>query len=105
MNNFEKQVKSQSNIIENKKRYVTLLDKIILINGIVSGILQLESMSGFLSFIAVYLISSFLFVAFICKFRVSKYLENSIGDLIFEHIVREFLGYVMAWTFSYALIN
>ena len=102
---FSKQVKSGTNIQENKKRYETLLDKICLMAGVVTGILQLESTYGFLAFIITYLMSVILYTLWICGGKPGSFYENTISDLLFDNFTRELMGFIMAWTFSFALIG
>lgn len=102
---FNKQVKSGANIQENKKRYITLLDKICLVAGVVTGILQLESSMGFIAFLVTYLSTCLLYVIWICGCKPGAFYDNVVSDLIFDNFSRELMGFIMAWTFSFALIN
>lgn len=102
---FSEVAKSQMNIAINKQRYVTLQDKITLANGVATGILQLESLAGFSSFLIVYLLSLMIYAGWICKCKPGRYYENVTSDLLFDNFTRELFGFVMAWTFSYALIG
>lgn len=98
-------LQNMGNAMENKKTYVNLMDKISLISGVVTGILQLESWSGFRNFFIIYFTSMIIYILMICKRQPSRFYGNVINDLIFEVFMRELLGFIMAWTFSYALVG
>lgn len=98
-------LQNMDNMNYNKKMYINLMDKIALISGTVTGILQYESLAGFRNFFIIYFGCIILYVLFICKGKPSRFYGNVINDLIFEQLVRELLGFVMAWTFSYALVG
>ncbi|CCK71671.1 Emc6p KNAG_0H02560 [Huiozyma naganishii CBS 8797] len=102
---FTDPLKSGVNIALNKQTYVTYLDKICLVNGVAAGVLQLESLRGFLQFFVVYFACALIYVLIICKRQPSRFYEGVVNDLIFANVTRELMGFVMAWTFSYALIN
>ncbi|CAB4255767.1 similar to Saccharomyces cerevisiae YLL014W EMC6 Member of a transmembrane complex required for efficient folding of proteins in the ER [Maudiozyma barnettii] len=102
---FSKQVKSGTNTQENKKRYETLMDKVCLMAGVVTGILQFESTYGFLAFLITYLLTAILYVIGICGGHPELFYENIISDLLFDNFIRELMGFIMAWTFSFALIG
>lgn len=93
------------NVNYNKKLYLNMMDKISLISGTVTGILQYESLTGFCNFFIIYFGCIVIYILYICKRKPSRFYANVINDLIFEHLVRELLGFVMAWTFSYALVS
>lgn len=102
---FEKPVKSGTNIQENKKKYERLMDKVCLVAGAVTGILQLESTNGFIAFLATYMLTALVYVMWICKAKPGQYYESVISNIIFDNFARELMGFIMAWTFSFALIG
>ena len=87
------------------KMSISLLDNISLISGLVTGILQFESLAGFRNFLIIYFVCIIIYILFICKGKPSRFYGNVINDLIFEQLVRNFLGFVMAWMFSYELVG
>lgn len=105
IDNFDYPIKVAANMAENKKKYITLLDKVTLASGIVTGILQLESLAGFLSFLTVYLLSCLIYILWICQCRPARFYESIFNDLVAENFMRELLAFIMAWTFSYALVE
>ncbi|GMM55516.1 Emc6 protein [Maudiozyma humilis] len=102
---FDKPVKSGTNIQDNKKRYERLMDKVCLVAGAVTGILQLESTSGFVAFLITYLLTAALYVLWICGATPGQYYESVISNILFDNFMRELMGFIMAWTFSFALIG
>ncbi|EDO15777.1 hypothetical protein Kpol_478p13 [Vanderwaltozyma polyspora DSM 70294] len=98
-------IHSFENVSSNKKTLLYLLDSTSLVFGIGAGILQLESIYGFLMFFCCYFVVSTIFIAYICKFKPSKYYVNPIQEIYFDSLFRELAGFVMAWTFSYAFVG
>lgn len=98
-------LQNMDNVIFNKKAYINFMDKIALVSGVVNGILQFESLAGFRNFFIIYFTCLIAYILFICKGKPSRFYGNVINDLIFETLMRELLGFIMAWTFSYALIG
>ncbi|AQZ09580.1 EMC6 (YLL014W) [Zygosaccharomyces parabailii] len=98
-------VNSDEYVTENKKALLWVQDSTTLVFGIGAGILQLESFKGFAMFLAGYSGISLLYILWICKLQPAKYYQSPINDILIESFVRELTGYVMAWTFSYALVG
>ncbi|KAK5779850.1 Emc6p PWA37_001791 [Arxiozyma heterogenica] len=98
-------LQNMDNVNYNKKMYVNVMDKISLMSGTVTGILQYESLTGFRNFFIIYFGCIIIYILFICKGKPSRFYANVFNDLVFEHLVRELLGFVMAWTFSFALVG
>ncbi|CAL9730082.1 ER membrane protein complex subunit 6 [Monosporozyma unispora] len=98
-------LQNMDNVNYNKKAYIDFMDKISLLSGVVNGILQFESLAGFRNFFIMYFTCLFAYILFICKGKPSRFYGNVINDLIIETIMRELLGFIMAWTFSYALVG
>lgn len=98
-------LQNMDNVNYNKKIYVDLMDKICLVSGVVNGILQFESLAGFRNFFIIYFTCMIVYILFICKGKPSNYYRSVINDLVFETLTRELLGFIMAWTFSYALVG
>ncbi|CCD24503.1 Emc6p NDAI_0D01890 [Naumovozyma dairenensis CBS 421] len=96
---------SMPNVMENKKTLLFLQDSTTLIFGLCSGILQLESMNGFYMFVLSYVFVCSLFLMWICHGKPAKYFMSPIQDIFLESFFRELMGFVMAWTFSYALVG
>lgn len=98
-------IKSDANVVANKKRLLRLQDSTSLIMGLAAGILQLESLKGFYMFVASFTVISALYVVWICQLKPSKFYQSPIQEIFLESFFRELMGYVMAWTFSYALVG
>ncbi|QLQ81094.1 hypothetical protein HG537_0E04490 [Torulaspora globosa] len=98
-------IKSDVNVASNKKRLLLLQDKTSLVVGLAAGILQLESLNGFYMFIGSFMSIGALYILWICQLKPYKYYQNPIQEIFLEHFFRELMGFVMAWTFSYALIG
>lgn len=98
-------VNSDEYVTENKKALLWVQDSTTLVFGIGAGILQLESFKGFTMFVAGYFGVSLLYILWICKLQPGKYYQSPINDILIESFVRELTGYIMAWTFSYALVG
>ncbi|KAL3235136.1 hypothetical protein RNJ44_02924 [Nakaseomyces bracarensis] len=96
---------SALNIQSNKKVLLYLQDSTSLVFGLGAGILQLESWDGFFAFLIGYMSVSILFILWICQFKPQKFFESPIQDIIMDSFFRELTGFVMAWTFSYALVG
>lgn len=94
-----------ANVQSNKKKFVTLMDKISLINGVMAGILQLESFTGFANFAIVYTATICLYVVWICQSKPTKYYVTVWNDLLFENMIRHLLNFIMSWTFAYAMVG
>lgn len=99
------EVTSSDYVVRNKKTLLRVQDSTTLALGIGAGILQLESFKGFGMFIVGYLSVAIIFVTWICGLQPGRYYQSPINDILIESFVRELTGYVMAWTFSYALIG
>lgn len=99
------EVNSEEYITENKKALLWVQDSTTLVFGVGAGILQLESFNGFAMFVAGYLGVSLLYTIWICRVQPGKYYQSPINDILIESFIRELTGYVMAWTFSYALVG
>ncbi|CCE65845.1 hypothetical protein TPHA_0N00640 [Tetrapisispora phaffii CBS 4417] len=93
------------NIIKNKKSLLYVQDSTSLVFGLGAGIIQLESLNGFGFFLICYFSVSFLYSTWICQSNPSKYYLNPLYEIYFESLFRELTGYVMAWTFSYAIVG
>ncbi|QLL33533.1 hypothetical protein HG536_0E04440 [Torulaspora globosa] len=98
-------IKSDVNVAANKKRLLLLQDSTSLVVGIAAGILQLESLNGFYMFIGSFLSIGALYIIWICQLKPHKYYQSPVQEVFFEPFFRELMGFVMAWTFSYALIG
>lgn len=96
---------SALNILANKKLLLYLQDSTSLVFGLGAGILQLESWDGFTAFLIGYLGVCLFFTLWICQFRPQKFYESPIQDILMDSFFRELTGFVMAWTFSYALVG
>lgn len=92
-------------VAENKRALLWVQDSTSLVLGVGAGILQLESLKGFTMFVAGYLSVALLYIMWICRLQPNKYYQSPINDIFMESFVRELTGYVMAWTFSYALVG
>lgn len=104
MNNFGELTDSE-NVMLNKKRLLKLQDSTSLVIGLGAGILQLESLEGFYLFIGSYMSIGLLFILCICQSRPQKFYQSPIQDIFLESFFRELTGFIMAWTFSYALVG
>ncbi|AAS50215.1 AAL151Cp [Eremothecium gossypii ATCC 10895] len=96
---------SSRSVSFNKKRLLYVHDITSLVFGCGAGILQLESLQGFIMFAVSYLSISAIFAMRLCKFEPSKYFQNPVQDIILTSLFRELAGFVMAWTFTYALLS
>ena len=99
------EVTSSEYVAANKKALLWVQDSTALAFGIGAGILQLESFKGFAMFVVGYLSVALLYIIWICRLQPAKYYQSPINDIFIESFVRELTGYVMAWTFSYALVG
>lgn len=104
MDNFG-DIKNGINVMANKKILLWIQDSTSLVIGIGAGILQLESLQGFYMFVGSYLGVAMLYTLWICQLQPHKYYQNPIQDIVFDSFFRELTGFVMAWTFSYALVG
>lgn len=93
------------NIQLNKKKFTILMDKISLVNGVVAGVLQLESLNGFANFSIVYITCILLYILWICQLKPSKYYASVWNDLLIENFMRHLLNFVMTWTFTFAIVD
>ncbi|AET40963.1 Emc6p Ecym_7111 [Eremothecium cymbalariae DBVPG len=98
-------IESPRSIGFNKSRLLYVHDLTSLVFGCGAGILQLESQKGFGMFIASYIFVSLLFVVWICQLNPQKYFQNPVKDIFFNSLIRELAGFVMSWTFTYALLG
>ncbi|CAR26476.1 hypothetical protein ZYGR_0H02870 [Zygosaccharomyces rouxii] len=99
------EITSSDYVLGNKKSLLWVQDSTALVFGIGAGILQLESFKGFAMFVVGYLSVALLYIIWICRLQPAKYYQSPINDIFIESFVRELTGYVMAWTFSYALVG
>ncbi|CCE92677.1 Emc6p TDEL_0E04340 [Torulaspora delbrueckii] len=98
-------IKNDANVVANKKRLLRLQDSTSLTMGLAAGILQLESLKGFYMFVASFMSIGLLYVVWICQLKPSKYYQSPIQEIFMDSFFRELMGFVMAWTFSYALVG
>lgn len=98
-------IKNDANVVANKKRLLRLQDSTSLTMGLAAGILQLEFLKGFYMFVASFMSIGLLYVVWICQLRPSKYYQSPIQEIFMDSFFRELMGFVMAWTFSYALVG
>lgn len=96
---------SGSNIMINKKSLLYVQDSTSLVFGLAAGILQLESWDGFLAFLGCYTTVCLIFILWTCQLKPQKFFQSPIQDIFIESLFRELTGFVMAWTFSYALVG
>lgn len=96
---------SSLNIQANKKVLLYLQDSTSLVFGLGAGILQLESWDGFIAFLIGYMAVCVVYILWICQLKPQKFYESPIQDIIMDSFFRELTGFVMAWTFSYALVG
>ncbi|AMD22792.1 HHR023Cp [Eremothecium sinecaudum] len=99
------QLKSPRSITFNNKQLRYVQDMTTLAFGCGAGILQLESLEGFAMFFVSYIAVGFLFMIWLCQGEPSKYFSNPVQDVFFSSLVRELAGFIMAWTFVYALLG
>ncbi|AGO09840.1 AaceriAAL151Cp [[Ashbya] aceris (nom. inval.)] len=104
-NHASADILSTRSVTFNKKRLLYVHDMTSLVFGCGAGILQLESLQGFIMFAACYLSISAIFVMWLCKFEPSKYFQSPVQDILLVSFFRELAGFVMAWTFTYALVS
>ncbi|QLG70608.1 hypothetical protein HG535_0A05490 [Zygotorulaspora mrakii] len=93
------------NIIRNKKKLEKLQDSTSLVIGLGAGILQFESLQGFYMFIGSYILIGVLFSIWVCQCKPSQFFQSPVQEIFFQSFFRELTGFVMSWTFSYALIG
>ncbi|SCV03496.1 LAMI_0H08614g1_1 [Lachancea mirantina] len=98
-------VNSQESINFNRKRLLYIQDITSLVFGCGAGILQLENLEGFGAFFGSYLAISLVFVVWYCGLKPGKYYQSPIQEILVDSLFRELAGYVMAWTFVYALLG
>lgn len=73
--------------------------------GCGAGILQLEGLRGFGLFVAGYTLVSMIFTGWFCGFNPGKYYQSPVQEIYVDSFFRELTGFVMAWTFVYALVG
>lgn len=98
-------VKSDANVAANKKRLLRLQDSTSLVMGFAAGILQLESLKGFYMFVGSFISVGLLYVTWICQLKPNRFYQSPIQEIFMDSFFREMMGFVMAWTFSYALVG
>lgn len=98
-------LKSSRSAVYNGKTLQFIQDSIILVSGVVSGILQLESFYGFGMFLAVYCFVNLTFITWFCKLKPSSYFQSPIQEIWLNPFFREIAGFVMAWTFAFTLVR
>ncbi|SCU96721.1 LANO_0E14180g1_1 [Lachancea nothofagi CBS 11611] len=98
-------IKAQESIQSNKKTLLYVQDGTSLAFGCGAGILQLEGFQGFGFFILSYFTVMALYVGWFCDFKPAKYYQAPTQEIIVDPFFRELAGFVMAWTFVYALIG
>lgn len=98
-------IQSAESIKYNEKQLHYLRDLTSLVSGISVGVLGIESFQGFLVFLASFIIIGLLYIAWVCQFQPGNYYVSPIKSIFLDLFVRELSGFVMCWTFSYALVN
>ncbi|SCU85824.1 LADA_0D09978g1_1 [Lachancea dasiensis] len=98
-------IKAQESIEFNKRTLLYVQDGTSLGFGCGAGILQLEGLQGFGFFAASYLVVALLYIAWFCKFQPNKYYQSPVQEIVIDSFFRELAGFVMAWTFVFALVG
>ena len=99
------QINATANVVDNKKRLLFVQDSSALVLGLVAGFLQIESVHGFIWFLILYNLINVIYIVWICQLHPGKFYQSPLQDIFFESFFREITGFVMAWTFGYALIG
>ncbi len=99
------QINATANVVDNKKRLLFVQDSSALVLGLVAGFLQIESVHGFIWFLILYNLINVIYIVWICQLQPGKFYQSPLQDIFFESFFREITGFVMAWTFGYALIG
>lgn len=98
-------IKSPVSIEFNRKVILRIQDITSLVYGCGAGILQLESLQGFGLFAISYISVALVFFVWFCRFQPGKYFQSPIQEVLIDSLFRELAGFVMAWTFVYALLG
>lgn len=98
-------IKSSRSIEFNKKSLLYIQDVTSLVFGCGAGILQLESSKGFILFFLSYIAIALSYIGLFCQFKPGKYYQSPIQEIFVDSLFRELAGYVMTWTFVYALVG
>ncbi|CAR21505.1 Emc6p [Lachancea thermotolerans CBS 6340] len=98
-------IKAQESIAYNKKVLLYIQDATSLGIGCGAGILQLEGSRGFAAFVSGYAVVALLFIAWFCGLSPKRFFQSPIQEIFFDSFFRELMGFVMAWTFVYALVD
>lgn len=93
------------NIDANRKKLQHVHDVVSLTLGVVAGVLALESLHGFLFYVAGLTVVNTVFVAVACEGQVARFFPNSWYDVFVTGISTNLAGYVMMWCLVYALVK
>ncbi|ODV72290.1 Emc6p CYBJADRAFT_168606 [Cyberlindnera jadinii NRRL Y-1542] len=102
---MDKPVKYAQSIQHNTKTLQYVHDFTSLIFGISAGILQLESLNGFLFLFISFALVSSLFTISHCQLQPSRYFESPLKSLYVDDLARYLTAFLMSWTLAYALVQ
>lgn len=95
----------EPNIAVNKQKLQRVQDVMSLALGVSAGILNLESVYGFLFFLVAFSLSNLAFYLECCKGEADKYFESPSRQIFLDGLFPALSGYVMLWCLTYALVN
>ena len=101
---FMSKVLSGRSVFHNNKVLQYVQDSTSLMSGCCCGLLQLQSFAGFTFFLIQFLSIGVLFSAWFCKGQASRYFDSPVQEIFINNVFRGLAGFLMTWTFVYALI-
>lgn len=111
MSNFEAKLSNMETICYgqsidiNKKKLQHIHDILSLVLGIGSGILTLESISGFLFYIIGFTLTNLAFYTVCCQGQPKTFFKNPIKEIFIDGVFSNIAGYIMMWCLVYALVK
>ncbi|RLV96342.1 ER membrane protein complex subunit 6 [Spathaspora sp. JA1] len=96
---------STANIKSNKDKLQHVQDITSLVLGIVSGILTLESLYGFLLYVVGLTLANGLFYVLCGDGKVERYFKSPVQEIFVSGVVGNIPGFVMMWCLVYALVS
>ncbi|RCK62925.1 ER membrane protein complex subunit 6 [Candida viswanathii] len=95
----------QPSIEANKQKLQHIHDVASLALGVGSGILTLESLNGFLFYLAGITATNVLFYIICGEGRPGKYFKSPIQEVFLNGVFSNLAGFIMMWCLVYALVK
>jgi len=93
------------NIDVNLKKLQHVHDVVSLVLGIALGILTLESLHGFLFYLAGLSVTNGVIYLVCCQGTPKTFFKNPIHDIFIGSILTNVSGFIMMWCLVYALVS